>query len=302
MAMKNVGIITARLSTLPNTGGRASSLKMMRRDLSSLWSFLAPTRIVYREENIDYLAGTRCPPIPTSRHPDIREMENCDVILALGSNDLSTPHCASSLYRLIRDNNPQVMIVASGKGGHTTVPEQVFNTTEAKRYEQELLADNVPRKNILTDPFSENTGQNIMNSYALLSRLGLAKKRIAIIQTPAAQLRANLAFEKQWLDQDWEYYVSYPPACPSVKELPDEAVDYHLAYALREIATTLYYMDGPMPDNGRRFVTCLAFPDPILVLLEKYSLALLGEDRDLVQQHQGFRQLFEALEAPYLKP
>lgn len=277
------------------------ALNMMRRDLNCLWSFLAPTRVVHRTDNLDYLSGNRSPLVPTFSKPAMAEIKNCDAILALGSNDLATPRHASRLYQMIRDNNPQAVIVASGQGGHTTVPKRVFNTTEAERYARELLADGVPHKSILIDPLSKNTGENIGNSYTLLSEYGLATKRIAIVQTPAAQLRADLAFEKQWLDQDWEYYISCPPSCPSIEELSDNDVEYHLAYALREVATTLYYMYGPLPDKGSRFITCLTFPGPILGLVKKYSEALLGEDQDLVQQYKGFRSIFEALEAPYLK-
>ncbi len=172
----------------------------MKRDLAALWSFLSPRRIVYRDNNLGYLNGDRRPNLPTYSFPKMTELKSCDVILAMGSNDLTTPRQAAALYHFISKTNPWIKVVASGLGGHTTVPKAPFSAPEAEKFRVEMTRLGVPKKSILVDPESRNSGANIQNSFRLLSETGRIPERIALIQTPAAQLRANLTFEKQWDD------------------------------------------------------------------------------------------------------
>lgn len=282
--------------TAPLTITNKSSLPLssMRRDLRMLWTFLAPRRTLIRENNLDYLEGMRRPSIPICAFPKMTELKNCDAILAMGSNDLTTPRRAADLYHLVSRTKPEIKVVASGLGGHTTVTKAPFSVPEAEKYRIELMRLGVPKKSILVDPESRNSGANIQNSFRLLSETGRIPERIALIQTPAAQLRANLTFEKQWGDNGWEYYVSWPPVLPSIKELSKDKVNYYLAYALREAATTYLY------SSETTFITPIDLPDHIKSLMFKYA-DLFGLGHSAEELSSGFRDLFLKEEAPYME-
>lgn len=269
-------------------------MKLIRDDLRTLWAFLAPRRIVYRSDILDYISGSKQPSVPLCSFPKMTELKKCDAILALGSNDLSTPHQAAELYHLISKTNPGITVIASGLGGHTTVPKAPFSVPEAEKYRVELMRLGVPKKSVLVDPESRNSGANIQNSFRLLSETGHIPERIALIQTPAAQLRANLTFEKQWGDNGWEYYISWPPVLPSIKRLSEDKVNYYLAYALREAATTYLY------SSETTFITPIDLPDHIKSLMFKYA-NLFGLGHCAEELSSGFRDLFLKEEAPYME-
>jgi hypothetical protein len=164
-----------------------------------------------------------------------------ELVLLLGSNDLSPVKKTISLY----EKNPRIKIITSGCGGHATVPFPMLTPTEADHYRNVLVDEyKISAEDIFIENNSRNTGENIKFSQKIIEDIYKKKypKRIAIIQTPSAQLRANLTFEKQW-SLDWDYYVSFPPTLPKTDNLSSAVIDFYLAYALREFVTLADYIN-----------------------------------------------------------
>lgn len=266
------------------------SVQAAKRDIALLWKFLAP-KYLMRCGNIEGGRGRQ----------QITEsaLRSAEVILLLGSNDLAPARLAAELYRTISGNNPALKIVASGKGGHLTVPGQAFPVTEAEKYTDELKLLGVPAAAIITEKESANSGANMILSQQRLHDIGLMPKRAVIIQSPAAQLRANLVFEKKWLS-DWEYYISFPPQKPDIQAMSKEDLGFHLAYALRELATTINYSHNPKYDYQAK----ITVPRSIIKLIAKYRPgALTGEffrPENMEQVMADFRERFEKIERLWL--
>ncbi len=276
------------------------TLAQARKDLASLTGFLAPRGIVHADEAARFA-------MPTIDIP-MHDLLQVDAILVLGSNDLNPIHQAADLFRLVSNHNPALRIVTcgrggqGGKGGHLCVPGPLIRTTEAQCYADGLFSAGVPESAILLDPESTNTGENIENAQMKLKEAGVSAKRVAIVQTPAAQLRANLVFEKKW-KTGWEYYISYPPAHPPIDSMRTDKLGFHLAYFLRELATTLRY--SYLTD----FQTKRVPPVKLVNLLIRYFFALSGvrltrsdcfKPDSLVQMDELFRANFRIEEDKWL--
>jgi len=246
----------ARLvSTKPTYG---ISLFNARAALRVFWQFLAPRHIVH---HADIASQTRGKIITEA------DMIDCDAILLLGSNDLTPVQQTADLYSKIARVNPSIKIVACGKGGHLTVPGKLLVPTEAECYAEELIGLGIPAEAIIIEKDSTNTGQNIINAQKKLRSIGIYARRVVLVQTPAAQLRANLVFERQWAS-DWEYYISFPPALPNIRQLSLPSLIFYLAYALREAATTVNYSYNPAYDFQTR-----EMPPPAIIntLLQRFN-------------------------------
>jgi len=299
--MTQVTFYINRLSQIKKTG---IVLREIKTDMTRLSNFLAPTYLLRHADNPWLSNSIDCVPTPVIHRPIQNDIKNAEVILILGSNDLDPPKLAAKLYQQIAPHNPSVKLIASGKGGHLTVPGTAFTVAEAEKYKEELLALGVPEENVLTEPTSTNSGQNITFSGALLEQMDLHPTKIIIIQTPALQLRANLAFERQWKG-NWDYYLSLPPKTADIKTLSLHDADFLLAAALRELMTLISYSGDPHCN----FVTKRAIPDPLINIALKY-FALLNAGRQQITRDdfsrnikvitQLFRDTFQDAEKQWL--
>ncbi|MFC1560122.1 YdcF family protein, partial [Candidatus Margulisiibacteriota bacterium] len=219
-------------------------LAEVKFDLSTLMEFLTPRYLVYREEDRNIELSRAGHEI---KGDDINNaLRKIEVILLLGSNDPKPAEQAAELYKQIVKYNPNIKIVASGKGGHPTVPGEAPLISEAEQYAKILRSLDVPEDAIIIESESTNSGENIIFSRRKLQKQNISAKRVAIVQTPAAQLRSNLVFEKKWSD-DWEYYISYPPLS-DIEGTSQNDMAFKLAYALWEIAKTIDYSYNPKYD------------------------------------------------------
>jgi uncharacterized SAM-binding protein YcdF (DUF218 family) len=174
---------------------------------------------------------------------DNQHLGKIDLILAFGSNDLAVPQRAAKRYHQIVKTNPAVKIIASGKGGHLTVPGQLLSEPEADKFRKVLLAEGVPADRIITEPNSTNTGENVQFSYQVLLEMNQKlkaqgkqpwwPKKFLLVQSFFVAKRAGLTFPKQY-PGEWEYLISSPPQPPVVENLSERELDFYLAYALRE--------------------------------------------------------------------
>jgi len=232
------------------------NMREARTDLRRLWEFLAPQYIVRRndlplkKEGFGHAVTTK-------------DILACDTLLLLGSNDERAIATSLLLFRM----NPRLMIVCSGKGGHRTVPSQAYYSAEAEINARALMLLGVPYERILIEPESQNTGANIVNSRTLIVAKEHSAKRVIIVQSPAAQLRANLCFERKWNeDFEWEYYISHPPIPPSPATMRPKALEFHLSYALREVSRMINYSYNPRFD----YQTKRPVPRGILEIISRY--------------------------------
>ncbi|MFC1482900.1 YdcF family protein [Candidatus Margulisiibacteriota bacterium] len=242
-------------------------------DLLHFWNYLAPTIIVMEDEIPDDVFHYPAPP---------EYLHDADIILVLGSNDVTPAYHAAILYHDIYPYNSKIKIIACGRGGHPTVPGPLLLETEAEHYRYILMKQDVPAKDILIEPDSTNSGENINNARDVLYESGFPANKVIIIQTPSLQLKATLTFEKEWSKKfEWDYYISAPPPLPNLGRATTYELKFYLACALRELATTINYSHNPKYN----YQTKRDVPDAIVNLIVHYyreysdnSIPLLSEN------------------------
>jgi uncharacterized SAM-binding protein YcdF (DUF218 family) len=131
------------------------------------------------------------------------ELRPCDLIMALGSNDLRVAEHAAALY--LRGLAP--LLLFSGNVGKLTRGQ--FTTSEAETFADVAVARGVPRAAILIEPLSTNTGENIQFSRRLLEARGLDPKTFIVVQKPYMERRAYATFMRNWAGK--EILMSSPP-------------------------------------------------------------------------------------------
>ena len=118
--------------------------------------------------------------------------EKSDIILCLGSHDRSVAVRAVELYA----ENLAPKILFSGGFGRLT--KGSFKKSEAESFANAAVAAGVPKKAILLEDKSSNTGENILFSAQLLREKNLQPRSIILVQKPYAERRALATFEAQW--------------------------------------------------------------------------------------------------------
>lgn len=146
-------------------------------------------------------------------------LEEADLILALGSNDLRVAERAADLY--LQGWAPRLMF--SGNVGALTRGK--FAKPEAETFADIAVAKGVPSSAILTEPESTNTGENIAFSRRVLAANGLDPEKIILVQKPYMERRAYATFMKNWPGK--QLIVTSPPsdwATYPTAELPRDLV------------------------------------------------------------------------------
>lgn len=130
-------------------------------------------------------------------------LENSDLILALGSNDIRVAEYAADLY--LQGFAPHLMF--SGNVGALTKDQ--FTKPEAYVFADIARQKGVPDEVILMEPESTNTGENIEFSQRVLAAHNLHPARIILVQKPYMERRAFATFRKRW--SEMEVIVASPP-------------------------------------------------------------------------------------------
>jgi uncharacterized SAM-binding protein YcdF (DUF218 family) len=130
-------------------------------------------------------------------------LEACDLILALGSNDLRVAEHAADLY--LQGYAPWLLV--SGNAGALT--RERFTKPEAELFAEIALRKGVPLGALLLETESTNTGENVAFSRRLLEAKGLHPGKILLVQKPYMERRAYATFEKVWPGK--RVIVSSPP-------------------------------------------------------------------------------------------
>ncbi len=194
------------------------------------------------------------------------EPRPCDLILALGSNDLRVAAHAADLF--LRGLAPRLMF--SGHVGALTRGQ--FAKSEAETFAEVAMGKGVPREAILIEPRSTNTGENIQFSRELLAGHGLDPASLIVVQKPYMERRAYATFMQRWPGK--RIMMSSPPLDWSeypTESLPKELITHILAGDLQRIR--IY------PERG--FQIPQPIPDEVWAAFEE--LVRRGFDRHLVR-------------------
>lgn len=132
------------------------------------------------------------------------ELEPCDLILVLGSNDVRVAEHGARLW--LQGLAPKLLF--SGNVGILT-RELFGGKPEAEVFAGVARELGVPEEAILIEPRSTNTGENIVFSRELLEQEGLDPQRFIVVQKPYMERRAYATFMKQWPGKDIR--ISSPP-------------------------------------------------------------------------------------------
>lgn len=194
------------------------------------------------------------------------QLEPCDIILALGSNDLRVAEYAADLYL----QNWAPLLVVSGNAGALT--RDRFHKPEAEMFAEIALRKGVPAEAILLEADSTNTGENVRFSQRLLESKHIHPDRILLVQKPYMERRAYATFQKVWPGK--RVIVSSPPiafADYPTSELPKDLVINIMVGDLQRIR--IY------PAKG--FQIEQEIPDDVWQAFER--LVALGYDRHLAK-------------------
>jgi uncharacterized SAM-binding protein YcdF (DUF218 family) len=131
------------------------------------------------------------------------ELRPCELIMALGSNDLRVAEHAADLY--LRGLAP--LLLFSGNVGKLTRGQ--FAKSEAETFAQVAIAKGVPLQAFLIEPESTNSGENIQFSRRLLEAHGLDPQTFIVVQKPYMERRAYATFMRNWPGK--EILMSSPP-------------------------------------------------------------------------------------------
>lgn len=150
------------------------------------------------ENSIDDLAQ-----IIWDYHHINHKLEQADLILALGSNDVRVAEHAADLYL----QSFATRLMFSGNVGALTRGR--FAKSEAETFADIAIARGVPREAILIEPESTNTGENVVFSRRALAENGLDPETIILVQKPYMERRAFATFANFWPQK--RVIVSSPP-------------------------------------------------------------------------------------------
>jgi uncharacterized SAM-binding protein YcdF (DUF218 family) len=129
-------------------------------------------------------------------------LNSADCILVLGSHDERVGKRGAELY--LQGWAP--LLIFSGGLGRLT--EGIWTQPEADKFANIAIAMGVPEKDILIENKSTNTGENIINTQALLKSRNIEPESFIVVQKPYMERRSYATFKKHWPEKT--IYVTSP--------------------------------------------------------------------------------------------
>lgn len=120
-----------------------------------------------------------------------------EIILVLGSHDLSVPEYAATLYA---DGYASRIIVSGGVAHNDDVLKTGWGKTEAEMFRDVLVDRGVSENNILIENEAKNTGDNFALSRKVLDAAGVDVQSVIVVTKPYMERRASATGAKQWPD------------------------------------------------------------------------------------------------------
>jgi uncharacterized SAM-binding protein YcdF (DUF218 family) len=118
-----------------------------------------------------------------------------DAILVLCSHDERVAERGAQLFL---DHWAPLLIFSGGRGAITG---RLWEEPEAERFALIAIRLGVPREQILIEPNSTNTGENVRFTQQLLAAKGLDPHSFIVVQKPYMERRAYATFRKMWPDK-----------------------------------------------------------------------------------------------------
>ena len=128
--------------------------------------------------------------------------EKADCILALGSHDLRVAERAADIYHECW----APLIIFSGGLGNLT--QHVWTEPEADQFARVAEQRGVPKKDILIENKSTNTGENILFTQQLLQEKQMDPESFILVQKPYMERRSYATFKRHWPEK--KLWVSSP--------------------------------------------------------------------------------------------
>jgi uncharacterized SAM-binding protein YcdF (DUF218 family) len=142
------------------------------------------------------------------------KLRRTDVILALGSDDIRIADRVAELYF---DGYAPLVIFSGGRGRLTP---KSWKNSEAEELAKRAVELGVPKDDIIIEPNSSNTGENIKFSKKILEEKGIHPKSLLLVHLPYMERRAYATFKKEWPNK--EIVVTSPQI--SFEDYPNETI------------------------------------------------------------------------------
>lgn len=199
------------------------------------------------------------------------EIAKADAILVLCSHDERVAERGAQLFL---EGWAPLLIFSGGQGAIT---KTLWNEPEAERFARIAESLNVPRENILVEPYSTNTGENIKFTKTLLAERGLDPHKFIVVQKPYMERRSYATFRKFWSEK--ELLVTSPQV---------SFRDYLAEYTNRDLSTAdvVSIMVGDLQRiklyPARGFQIAQEIPDEVWEAFE--GLVRAGYDKYLINK------------------
>ena len=124
------------------------------------------------------------------------QIAKADAILVLCSHDERVAERGAQLFL---EGWAPLIIFSGGRGAITS---KLWNEPEAERFAHIAMRLNVPRENILIEPNSTNTGENVAFTKRLLVEKGLDPQKFILVQKPYMERRSYATFRRLWPEKE----------------------------------------------------------------------------------------------------
>ncbi|HZN00533.1 MAG TPA: YdcF family protein [Pyrinomonadaceae bacterium] len=129
-------------------------------------------------------------------HQMKHKVAQADAILVLCSHDERVAERGAQLFL---EGLAPLIIFSGGRG---EITKKLWDEPEAVRFALIAMSLNVPRENILVEPNSTNTGENVQFTRRLLEERGLDPHKFIVVQKPYMERRAFATFRRYWPEKE----------------------------------------------------------------------------------------------------
>jgi uncharacterized SAM-binding protein YcdF (DUF218 family) len=129
-------------------------------------------------------------------HQMHHQLSKADAILVLCSHDTAVAQTGAELYL---EGWAPLLIFSGGLG---SITRRLWQEPEADQFAEIAVGMGVPRRDILIENRSTNTGENVLFTKALLAERQLDPAGFIVVQKPYMERRSYATFRKVWPDKD----------------------------------------------------------------------------------------------------